>query len=57
MLNVLPKNALDWLDFEGLTLKPRNIVVRPFDGSKRTVHGEVDIPIKVGTQTFIQLSM
>ena len=48
-LNVLPKKALDRLDCEGLTLKPSNIVVRAFDGSKRMVHGEVDIPIKVGT--------
>ena len=46
-MNVLPKNALDRLDCEGLTLKPSNI-----DGSKRMVHGEVDIPIKVGSQTF-----
>ena len=51
-LNVLPKNALDRLDCEGLTLNPSNIVVRAFDDSKRMVHGEVDIPIKVGTQTF-----
>ena len=51
-LNVLPKKALDRLDCEGLILKPSNIVVRAFDGSKRMVHGEVDIPIKVGTQTF-----
>ena len=51
-LNVLPKKALDRIDCEGLTLKPSNIVVRAFDGSKRIVHGEVDIPIKVGTQTF-----
>ena len=48
-LNVLPKKALDRLDFEGLTLKPSNIIVRSFDSSKRMVHGEVDIPIKVGT--------
>ena len=51
-LNVLPKNTLDRLDCEGLTLKPSNIIVRAFDGSKRTVHEEVDIPIKVVTQTF-----
>ena len=51
-LNVLPKKALDRLDCEGLTFKPSNIVVRAFDGSKRMVRGEVDIPIKVGTQTF-----
>ena len=51
-LNVLPKKALDRLDCKGMTLKPSNIVVRAFDGSKRMVHGEVDIPIKVGTQIF-----
>ena len=51
-LNVLPKKALDRLDCEGLTLKPSNIVVISFDGSKRMVHGEVDIPVKVGSQTF-----
>ena len=51
-LNVLPKNALDRLHCEGLTLKPNNIVVRAFNGSKRMVHGEVDVPIKVGSQIF-----
>ena len=51
-LNVLPKGALDRLDSEGLVLKPSNIIVRAFDGSKRMVHGEVDLPIKVGSQIF-----
>ena len=51
-LNVLPKKALDRLDCEGLELKPSNIIVRAFDGSKRMVHGEVDIPIRVGSQVF-----
>ena len=51
-LNVLPKKALDRLDCEGLTLNPSNILVRAFDGSKRMVHGEVNIPVKVGSQTF-----
>ena len=51
-LNVLPKKALDRLDCEGLELKPSDIIVRAFDGSKRMVHGEVDIPIKVGTEVF-----
>ena len=52
LLNVLPKKALDRLDCEGLTLKPSNIMVRAFDRSKRMVHGEVDIPVKIGSQTF-----
>ena len=51
-LNVFPKKVLDKLDCEGLTLKPSHIIVRAFDGSKRMVHEEVDIPIKVGTETF-----
>ena len=51
-LNVLPKGALDRLNCEGLVLKPSDIIVRVFDGSKRTVHGEVDLPIKVGSQVF-----
>ena len=38
-LNVLPKKALDRLDCEGLELKPSNIIVRAFDGSKRMVQG------------------
>ena len=52
-LNVLPKKVLDRLYCEGLILNPSNIVVRAFDGSKRMVHGEVDIPVKVGSQTFV----
>ena len=48
-LSVLPKKALDRLDCEGLTLKPSNIVVRAFNGSKRMVHGEVDVSVKVGS--------
>ena len=39
-LNVPPKGVLDRLDCEGLVLKPSDIIVRAFDGSKRTVHGE-----------------
>ena len=33
-------------------MKPSNIVVRAFEDLKRMVHGEVYIPIKVGTQTY-----
>ena len=44
-LNVLPKGALDRLDCEDLVLKPSDIIVRAFDGSNRTVHGEVDLPL------------
>ena len=48
-LNVLPKGALDRLDYEGVVLKPIDIVVRAFDDLKIMVHGEVDLPIRVGS--------
>ena len=48
-LNVLLKGALDRLDYEGVVLKPSDIMVRAFDGLKRMVHIEVDLPIKVGS--------
>ena len=51
-LNVLSKGALDRLDYEWVVLKPIDIMVRAFEGSKRTVHEEVDLPIKVGSQVF-----
>ena len=51
-LNVLTNGALDRLDCEGLVLKPSDIIVRAFDESKRTIHGEVDLPIKMGSQIF-----
>ena len=56
-LNVLPRNALDRLEYEGLTLNPSNIVVRAFDGSKKMVHGEVDTLSKWVLRLLIPLSM
>ncbi|XP_050919832.1 uncharacterized protein LOC127137412 [Lathyrus oleraceus] len=49
-LNVLPKKALAKLDFEGLILRPTDLVVRAFDGSKMSVFGEVELPVKIGPQ-------
>lgn len=34
-LNVLPKIALMRLNYDGLVLKPRDLIVRAFDGSRR----------------------
>ena len=51
-LNILPKGALDRLDCKGVIRKPSDIMVRSFDGSKRMVHEEVDLPIRVGSQVF-----
>ncbi|XP_050908928.1 uncharacterized protein LOC127122670 [Lathyrus oleraceus] len=36
----------------GLTLRPTDLVVREFDGSKRAVFGEVELPVKIGPEVF-----
>ncbi|XP_050915893.1 uncharacterized protein LOC127130986 [Lathyrus oleraceus] len=42
--------ALAKLDYEGLILRPTDLVVRAFDGSKRAVFGEVKLPVKIGPE-------
>lgn len=51
-LNVMPKSSLAKFTIEGVVMKPSELVVRVFDGSRRTVIGEIDIPIKIGPHTF-----
>ena len=51
-LNVFPKYSLLKIDYDGLLLRPSDLIVKAFDGSKRTVFGEVDLPIKIGPQVF-----
>ncbi|XP_050889760.1 uncharacterized protein LOC127095058 [Lathyrus oleraceus] len=51
-LNILPKNSLSKLTIEGLVMKPSSLIVRAFDGSRRTVIGEVDLPMKIGPHIF-----
>lgn len=46
-LNVLQKNSLTKLTIEGLLMKPSTLIVQAFDGSRRSVVGEVDLPIKI----------
>ncbi|KAI5389066.1 hypothetical protein KIW84_074644 [Lathyrus oleraceus] len=51
-LNVLPKKALAKLNCDGLILTPTDLIVRAFDGSKRAVLGEVELPVKIGPEVF-----
>lgn len=51
-LNVLPKIALMKIDYAGVELRPTDLIVKAFDGSRRSVFGEVDLPIKIGPQVF-----
>src|ERR1051325_7205182 len=56
-LNVLPKRALIKIDYAGLELRPSDLVVKAFDGSKRSVFREIDLPIKVCRISLLTLSM
>lgn len=51
-LNVLPKSALMRIDYSGVEIRPSELIVKEFDGSRRSVFGVVDLPIKVGPQVL-----
>jgi len=51
-LNVMPKSTLNKLPSDGIHLRPSTMVVRAFDGSKREVVGEIELPVQVGPCTF-----
>ena len=51
-LNVMPKTTLDKLLFDALYMRPSSMVVRAFDGSRRDVGREIDLPIQIGPCTF-----
>ncbi|KAI5404802.1 hypothetical protein KIW84_051822 [Lathyrus oleraceus] len=47
-LNVLLKFTLSKLSYQGPPMRQSGVVVKAFDGSRKTVIGEVDLPIKIG---------
>ncbi|XP_058776858.1 uncharacterized protein LOC131651207 [Vicia villosa] len=51
-LNVLPKSSMMRLDYSSVEIRPSELTVRAFDGSKRSVFGEVNLPIMIGPQLF-----
>jgi hypothetical protein len=51
-LNVLPKTTLSKLSYQGPPMRHSGVVVKAFDGSRKTVIGEVDLPIKIGPSDF-----
>ncbi|XP_028242244.1 uncharacterized protein LOC114420585 [Glycine soja] len=50
-LNVMPKSTLEKLPFNVSHLKPSSMVVRAFDGTRREVRGEIDLPVQIGPHT------
>ena len=51
-LNVLTKTTLSRLSYQGPPMRQSGVVVKAFDGSRKTVIGEVDLPIKIGPSDF-----
>ncbi|XP_014519727.1 uncharacterized protein LOC106776771 [Vigna radiata var. radiata] len=51
-LNVMPKATLEKLPCKGMHMKPSSMIVRAFDGSKREVMREVELPVQVGPFVF-----
>ncbi|KAI5388566.1 hypothetical protein KIW84_074306 [Lathyrus oleraceus] len=51
-LNVLPKSTLLKLSYQGPPMRQNGVVVKAFDGSRKTVIGKVDLPIKIGPSDF-----
>ena len=50
-LNVMRKSTLEKLLFKASHLKPSSMVVRAFDGTRREVRGEIDLPVQIGPHT------
>lgn len=52
-LNVLPKNTLGKLNTKRTSMKANKLIGITFNGSKRVVIGEVNLPIMLGPYTFL----
>jgi len=48
----MPKATLDKLSGDRVHLRLSTLVVRAFDGSKREVIREIELPLQVGPSTF-----
>ncbi|KAI5387227.1 hypothetical protein KIW84_073391 [Lathyrus oleraceus] len=51
-LNVLPKSTMSRLSYQGATMRYSGVIVKTFNGSRKTVIGEVDLPMKIGPSDF-----
>jgi len=51
-LNVMAKTAYDQLSYKGTPLRRSEVMVKAFDGSRKNVLGEVDLPITIGPHVF-----
>ncbi|GAU46907.1 hypothetical protein TSUD_299580 [Trifolium subterraneum] len=51
-LNVMPRATLARLSYQGALMRHSGVVVKAFDGSKKSVIGEVDLPMMIGPHLF-----
>ncbi|XP_050890656.1 uncharacterized protein LOC127096079 [Lathyrus oleraceus] len=51
-MNVLPKRMLAKLAYQGVEMRPSALIVKAFDGSRRTVIVEVDLSFLIGPHVF-----
>ncbi len=51
-LNVLPSATLARLPIGPSLMHLSNMIVRSFDGTKRDVLGDIELPIQIGACTF-----
>ncbi len=51
-LNVLPNATLARLPVDRSNIRQSAIVVRAFDGTRREVLGDIDLPLQIGACTF-----
>lgn len=51
-LNVMPRSTLAKLPVDTSHMRPSTMIVRAFDGTRREVIGDIEIPIKMGPYTF-----
>ena len=48
ILNMMPKSMLEKFPFNASHLRLSSMVVHAFDGSRREVRGEIDLPVQIG---------
>ncbi|KAI5429602.1 hypothetical protein KIW84_034250 [Lathyrus oleraceus] len=51
-LNVLPKSTLAKISYQRPPMRQSGVVVKAFDGSRKTVIGELELSIKIGPSDF-----
>ncbi|XP_050890174.1 uncharacterized protein LOC127095538 [Lathyrus oleraceus] len=47
-----PKSTMSSLSYQGAPMRYIGVIIKVFDGSCKTVIGEVDLPIKIGLSDF-----